>query len=201
MSDAPALTPIEAKRLSVSRRAALVIAAVVALVDQLFKYIVTGPLELQSRGGLGIEITPFFDLRYAENRGVSLGMLTAGSPLQVWLLVTLTAAISVGVVVWMWRERARGDIFALALVLGGAIGNIVDRVRLGYVVDYADFHIGDFHPFLIFNLADAAITIGVVLLVGRALLYDRKDKVHSGRAITADASDDTLPARPADNGV
>jgi len=201
MTNAPALTPIEAKRLSVSRRAALVIAAVVALVDQLLKYIVTVPLELQARGGLGIKITPFFDLRYAENRGVSLGMLTAGSPLQVWLLVTLTAAISVGVVVWMWRERARGDIFALALVLGGAIGNIVDRVRLSYVVDYADFHIGGWSPFLIFNLADAAITIGVVLLVGRALLYDRKDKVHKGSAINAEPSNDTHPAQRADNGV
>ncbi len=201
MSEAPPLTPIEAQRLNASRRIALVIAAVVALIDQLFKYIVTGPLDLQSRGGAAIEITGFFDLKYAENRGVSLGMLTAGSALQVWLLVALTAAISVGVVVWMWRERARGDIFALGLVLGGAIGNIVDRVRLGYVVDYADFHIGDFHPFLIFNLADAAITIGVVLLVGRALLYDRKDKVHKGGAINAEPSDDTHPAQRADNGV
>ena len=105
MSEAPPLTPIEAQRLNASRRAALAIAAAVALIDQMFKYIVTNPLELQARGGLGIEITPFFDLRYAENRGVSLGMLTAGSPLQVWLLVTLTASISVGVVVWMWRQR------------------------------------------------------------------------------------------------
>ena len=56
------------------------------------------------------------------------------------------------------------------MVLGGALGNIVDRVRLGYVVDYADLHFGEFRPFLVFNVADAAITIGVLLLLVRALL-------------------------------
>ena len=62
----------------------------------------------------------------------------------------------------MWRERLRGDVLALSMVLGGALGNIVDRVRYGYVVDYADLHFGAFRPFYIFNLADAAITIGVL---------------------------------------
>jgi signal peptidase II len=56
------------------------------------------------------------------------------------------------------------------MVLGGALGNIIDRIRLGYVVDYADLHFGDFRPFLVFNVADAAITIGVLLLLVRALL-------------------------------
>src|SRR3546814_2508944 len=67
----------------------------------------------------------------------------------------------------MWREKARGDVLALGLVLGGALGNILDRVRFGYVVDFADFHIGEWRPFLIFNLADAAITIGVLILLAR----------------------------------
>ena len=61
-----------------------------------------------------------------------------------------------------------GDLARLGLVLGGALGNIVDRVRFGYVVDFIDFHIGGFRPFLVFNLADAAITIGVLLLLARA---------------------------------
>ena len=99
-----------------------------------------------------------------------MGFLTATSDLTRWLLVALTAAISVGVVFWLWREKRRDDTVALALVLGGALGNILDRVRFGYVVDYADFHIGGWQPFLVFNIADAAITIGVLLLLVRALL-------------------------------
>ena len=74
----------------------------------------------------------------------------------------------------MTREKAKGDVIALAMILGGALGNIVDRVRHGFVVDFADLHFGDFRPFLIFNVADACITIGVLLLVARALLLGEK---------------------------
>ena len=119
-----------------------------------------------------------FDLRWVENRGVSMGFLTATSDLTRWLLVALTAAISVGVVFWLWREKRRDDTVALALVLGGALGNIVDRVRYGYVVDFADLHFGDWRPFLIFNVADAAITIGVLLLLFRALLTRERKAPH-----------------------
>src|SRR3546814_14487812 len=99
-----------------------------------------------------------------------MGFLTAGTDTGRWLLVALTAAISIGVTFWLWREKRRDDTIALALVLGGAIGNIVDRVRYGYVVDFADLHFGDWRPFLLFNVADAALTIGVLLLLFRALL-------------------------------
>ena len=75
----------------------------------------------------------------------------------------------------MNREKAKWDIIALGLILGGAMGNIVDRARLGYVADFADLHIGDFRPFLIFNLADACISIGVVILLARALLIREKE--------------------------
>jgi signal peptidase II len=77
--------------------------------------------------------------------------------------------------VWLWREKRRDDAIALGFVLGGALGNILDRIRLGYVLDFADLHFGDIHPFLVFNVADAAITVGVLLLLVRALLTrDRK---------------------------
>ena len=99
-----------------------------------------------------------------------MGFLTTDSDLERWLLVGLTAAIAAFVATWLWREKRRDDVIALGLVLGGALGNIIDRVRLGYVVDYADLHFGDIHPFLVFNVGDAAITIGVLLLVLRALL-------------------------------
>jgi signal peptidase II len=77
--------------------------------------------------------------------------------------------------VWIGREKSRADQAALGMVLGGALGNILDRVRFGYVVDFADLHFGDFRPFLVFNVGDAAISIAVVILLLRAFLT-RKDR-------------------------
>jgi signal peptidase II len=152
----------------------LMLASFLFIADQAVKFIMIGPLALQSRRQ--IHIVSFFDLTWAENRGVSMGFLEANSDAQRWLLVALTALIAGIVAVWMWREKLRGDVLALAMVLGGALGNIVDRVRYGYVVDYADLHFGTFRPFWIFNLADACITIGVLILLARAfLIRDKAD--------------------------
>lgn len=154
------------------RRFGLGIAALIVGVDQLIKWIVSVPLQLERVRN--IEILPFFDLRWTENPGVSFGMLAAETDLHRWLLVAFTAIVAGGVAFWMWRETAKGEVLALALVLGGAVGNIIDRARVGYVIDYADLHIGTFQPFLVFNVADACITIGVLLLVARALLVREK---------------------------
>ena len=133
------------------------------------------PLQLPVRKQ--IELMPFFNLTWAKNYGVSMGFLTASTDFQRWALVTLTGLIGVAVFLWMRREQAKWDIVALGMILGGAMGNIVDRARLGYVADFADLHIGDFRPFLIFNLADACISIGVVILLARALLIrEKKDE-------------------------
>lgn len=148
---------------------ALALALFIFVADQLLKYWVTGPLGIRQVGDYR-EILPFFDLRFVPNIGISLGLLPAESEPMRWGLVALTAAIAGGVLVWMTRERNRQDLFALGLILGGALGNIVDRSRFGHVVDYADLHFGDFRPFLVFNVADAAITIGVLILLVRALL-------------------------------
>ncbi len=156
------------------RKLALGAAAVVALLDQAIKYYVTHPLDLSHPLTESIHLTPFFALTWAENRGVSMGFLEAETDLMRWLLVLLLLAVSSFVAWWLWRERNRDDALALGLILGGAVGNIVDRARLGYVVDYADFHIGEWRPFLIFNLADAAITVGVLILLARALLLREK---------------------------
>lgn len=162
----------------------LLIAAAIFVADQAIKHLVSVTLQLKSRQV--IDLLPFFDLRWTENRGVSMGFLTAESTEMRWALVLMTGVIALVVLIWMWREKARGDVIALAMVLGGALGNIVDRYRFGYVIDYADFHIGDVRPFLIFNLADAAITIGVLLLLARALLFGEKDG-KSGGDIAADS--------------
>jgi signal peptidase II len=143
--------------------------ALLFAADQAAKYGVTNGLGLNE---LGEEraVTSIFTLRFVANRGVSLGMLHADTEAMRWGLVALTAAIAIGVLVWMFREPNKQDQVGLGLVMGGAIGNILDRVRFGYVVDFADLHFGGWSPFLVFNVADAAITIGVLLLILRALL-------------------------------
>jgi signal peptidase II len=150
-------------------RIGLLVAAVLLVLDQATKLFVTEHLRLDSLSD-AMMVTGFFNLRFVANTGVSLGMLPADGGAMRWALVALTSAIAVGVAVWMWREPKRGDQAALGLVFGGALGNILDRVRLGYVVDFADLHFGEWRPFLVFNLADAAITIGVVVLLIRAFL-------------------------------
>lgn len=152
----------------------LIIAAFILIADQIVKYMVTYPLALQSRAQDGIELLPIFRLAWVENRGVSMGFLHADTDVMRWVLVALTAGIACFVAVWLWREKARQDVFGLGLILGGALGNIIDRIRLGFVVDYADLHFGEWRPFLVFNLADAAITIGVLILLARALLLRDK---------------------------
>lgn len=172
---APPPAPLPAvDRLRRNRTQAFALALFIFAADQISKYVITYPLQLQQRRV--IELLPFFDLRWVENYGVSMGFLTASTDTGRWLLVAMTAGIALFVGIWMWREKRRDDSLALSLVLGGALGNIVDRSRHGYVVDFADFHIGEWRPFLVFNVADAAITVGVLLLLLRALLT-REDKV------------------------
>ena len=157
---------------SARRLTGLAVAALIFAVDQFVKWLMLVPLRLQDVGV--IDLLPFFDLRWTQNYGVSLGMLTATSPEMRWLLVAMTGLIALVVFIWMLREKKLGDILALALVLGGALGNIRDRATFGYVIDYADLHFGDFRPFLIFNIADAAITIGVLIILARSLLSREK---------------------------
>ncbi len=154
------------------RRNGVIIAVLIFILDQVSKFLVMEPLQLPARGQ--IELLPFFNLTWAQNYGVSMGFLTASTEFQRWALVALTGLIGIAVFLWMNREKAKWDIVALGLILGGAMGNIVDRARLGYVADFADLHVGDFRPFLIFNLADACISIGVVILLARALLIREK---------------------------
>jgi len=168
------------------RLVGVLVAAVVFAVDQWVKWLMRSPLDLMNVRT--IEIVPFFNLHWTENYGVSLGMLTAHSSEMRWMLIALTAAIAAGVFIWMMREKATADILALGLVLGGAAGNIRDRYIFGYVIDYADLHFGTFRPFLIFNIADAAITIGVLIILARSFLSREK---RDGKG--TDASPDAAP--------
>lgn len=168
-----------------ARLIGLAAALTIFAADQWLKSYVVEVLGLR-RIGDHYPLLPFFDLTRTNNYGVSLGMFQATSMEMRWGLVLLTAGIALGVFVWIMREREKWDIAGLSLILGGALGNIVDRYNLGYVIDYADFHIGSVRPFMIFNLADAAITVGVVILLYRALFIGEKHATEQDQ-ITADS--------------
>lgn len=170
-----------------SRSLGFIVALVVFALDQLVKWIVTGPLGVNYIGA-EYYILPIFQFTYTQNNGISLGLLNATTQIGRWMLVAVTSAIAVGVAVWLTREKNRIDQVALGMVLGGALGNILDRARHGYVVDFADLNFrgaphyvclnyenGVCRPFLIFNVGDAAISIAVAILLLRAFL-SRKDQ-------------------------
>ncbi|MFL6739771.1 MAG: signal peptidase II [Sphingomicrobium sp.] len=157
-----------------NRRLGFIVALLVFALDQLTKWWVTTPLGINHIGDQ-LVLLPIFNFTYTENNGISLGLLNATTEIGRWMLVGVTTGIALGVAYWMGREKNRFDQIALGMVLGGALGNILDRTRHGFVVDFADLHFGDFRPFLIFNVGDAAISIAVVILLLRAFL-SRKDQ-------------------------
>ena len=157
-----------------SRSLGFLIALAVFGLAQLVKWWVPGPLGVNHIGDQ-FYIVSFFQFTYTQNNGISLGLLNATTEIGRWMLVGLTGAIAIGVAWWLGREKNRIDQVALGMVLGGALGNILDRTRHGFVVDFADLHFGEWRPFLIFNVGDAAISIAVVILLLRAFL-SRKDQ-------------------------
>jgi signal peptidase II len=158
-------------------RIGFAVALVVFALDQLAKWIVTGPMGMTMIGDEHYFV-PIFSFTLTHNEGISLGLLNATNPVGRWMLVALTSAIAIAVAVWIGREKNPADKVALGMVLGGALGNILDRTLHGYVVDFLDLHFGMWRPFLVFNVGDAAISIGVVILLLRAFLA-RKDH-HEG---------------------
>lgn len=145
------------------------IAAAVAVADQAVKW---WALDTFMTTPQGIEVLPFFNLVLVWNRGISFGMFGGGA-LPPWLLAALAGAIAVALGVWLARAETRFLGIALGLVIGGALGNIVDRLRFGAVADFLDLHVAGYH-WPAFNLADAAITVGVALLLIDALLIGRE---------------------------
>jgi signal peptidase II len=156
-------------------RGAFVLALVVLLADQASKYWILERLDLPALGSL--PLLPVLSFTYVENVGVSMGLFAAGTPLARWGLTILTAGIAAAVAVWITRERDPLDRLALGLILGGAVGNILDRIRFGHVTDFIHVH-WQAWSFWVFNIADAAITIGVILLLVRALL-PKGNKLHA----------------------
>jgi signal peptidase II len=142
-------------------RAGGLIALLVIVLDQFTKWWI---LDIVMAPPRRIEVTGFFDLVLVMNRGVSFGMLGGGPE---WVTAGLTAfalLLAAALCIWMWRADNLMLGAALGLVVGGALGNVIDRIRFGAVVDFLDFHVAGYH-WPAFNVADSGITIGVVLLI------------------------------------
>jgi signal peptidase II len=150
----------------------LAIALVLLLADQFTKILVIGSFQL----GEGIPVTGFFNLVRVHNAGAAFSFLAGASGWQRWFFTALGLVAAV-VIVWMLKGHPgqRLFCFALACILGGAVGNVIDRVLYGYVVDFLDFHWAGMH-FPAFNVADSAITVGAVCLILDELLRVRRGR-------------------------
>ena len=148
-----------------SLRAGLIAAVVTLVADQASKLWLLDVFGLAHRGT--VRVTPFFDLVLAWNIGISFGWLQNDSQLVQFGLMAVKALAVVALAIWMARSRTPLATIALGLIIGGAIGNAIDRLAYGAVVDFALFHIGNTFYWYVFNLADTAIVAGVI-----ALLYD-----------------------------
>jgi lipoprotein signal peptidase len=158
-----------------SLRTGLPVAAAILVADQASKYWILEILRLPEirqfklldLGGAG------FDLTMVWNRGVTFGLLAGEAPWHRILLAVLSLAVAAFLLRWIARAENRLTAIALGAVVGGAVGNVIDRLRFGAVVDFADAWIGGWHWY-VFNLADAAIVLGVVALVADALFQSRQ---------------------------
>ena len=151
-------------------RPGIIAAVATLLIDQASKLWLLYAFHLGDRYPPRVPITPFFDLELAWNIGISFGWLQNDSQLVQLALMAVKALAVVALAIWMARSRTLLAVVALGLIIGGAIGNGIDRLAYGAVVDFALFHLdigGNTYSWYVFNLADAAIVAGVF-----ALLYD-----------------------------
>src|SRR5277367_2096142 len=150
----------------------LLLSAFVVLADQLSKsYIVQHFLEFEFT-----RILPVLDITRMQNVGAAFSFLATASGWQRWVFIGLAVVVSIGITIWLFRlPRGAHTLLAagLALVLGGALGNVIDRIRLGYVIDFIHFH-WDRAYFPAFNVADSAITVGAACLLLDALFETKR---------------------------
>jgi signal peptidase II len=148
----------------------LILSALVILADQVSKNYIAdhfGEFEF-------VKILPILDITRMHNVGAAFSFLASASGWQRWVFIGLAVVVSVGICVWLLRARPHGLLACgLALVLGGAVGNLIDRIRLGHVIDFIHFH-WDRAYFPAFNVADSAITVGAACLLLDALLEGRR---------------------------
>ena len=147
----------------------MVIALVIVVADQLTKWAIVEWVPLYDR----VPLNSFINLTHQKNSGAAFSFLADAGGWQRWFFVTLATVVSAVIAVWIWRIRKEGQIvlsIGLALVLGGAVGNLIDRIRLGHVTDFIQVWFGTW-AFPSFNVADAGITVGAALLIIDALFF------------------------------
>ena len=146
---------------------------VVIIIDQATKWMILKWVPKYD----SIPVNSFINITHQRNTGAAFSFLADQPGWQRWFFITLATLVSAYLVVWLWRIRTSGYLIlstGLALVLGGAIGNVVDRIRLGSVVDFVQVLIAGW-PFPSFNVADAAISVGAVLLIIDTLFFSGKE--------------------------
>ena len=148
-----------------------IVGLVVLLSDQASKWLILYEIMAIPRV---IEVLPFFNIVLVFNTGVSFGVLGGDGAWQPMTLSLLALVICSGLLVWQWRQGGKMGDLAIAMIVGGALGNVIDRLRLGGVVDFLDFHLSDWH-WPAFNLADSAITVGVAILLCREFLFSKRE--------------------------
>ena len=150
----------------------LVASAIIVALDQVTKWLIReSVLETIRR----IEVTGFFNIVEVWNRGVSFGLLANDSAWTPHLLSALALAIATVLLFWLRKAENRLLALALGIVIGGAVGNVIDRIIWGSVFDFLDFHIGGYH-WPAFNVADSAISVGVVLILVDGFIAKRREQ-------------------------
>lgn len=150
-----------------SLRTGLLLALAIIVADQSTKTFMLFTIMSPPRV---ISVTPFFNLRLGLNTGISFGLFGSDSQITPWVLSAIAIAIVIGLIGLLYRSQHMEETIGLGAAIGGALGNVIDRVRQGAVTDFLDFHVGDWH-WPTFNLADAAIATGVGLLVVSSIFF------------------------------
>jgi len=148
------------------KKAAFGLAFVILVADQISKWLILGLF--QGADQTHFEITPFFNIVLAWNPGISFGMFGNLGAYSVEILIALTILISIALSVWLMRAETRWTTLGLGAIVGGAVGNLIDRFRFGAVTDFLDVHVLGYH-WPAFNIADSAIVLGAMALIWESL--------------------------------
>src|SRR5210317_632603 len=152
----------------------MVVAFVVVIADQVTKWAIIEWVALYEK----VPVNSFVNLTHQRNTGAAFSFLANAGGWQRWFFVVLASGVSLAIVVWLWRIRNQGHVVlaaGLAFVLGGAVGNLIDRIALGYVTDFIQVWFGNW-AFPSFNVADAGITVCATLLIIDALFFSGREE-------------------------
>jgi len=138
------------------------LSGLVVVLDQVSKWVMVSWLSLYET----VAVFPYFNLTMAHNTGAAFSFLAGAGGWQRWFFIGLTSVISIVLFIWLKKlsTQAKLEAISISLILGGAIGNVIDRIYFGYVIDFLDVYVGSYH-WPAFNIADSAICVGAALLI------------------------------------